>query len=212
MENKRQPNRKILWAVLGITAIVFIWSGIRPYDYFTWILEVIPAVIALIILLATYQKFAFSNFIYVMICFHAMILMVGGHTSYAEMPLFNWIRDTFGLERNYYDRLGHFAQGFVPALIANEIVIRKKIINGKLWRHFFIILAVLGLSAFYEFFEWWVAIGTGESAAAFLGTQGDVWDTQWDMFMCLVGSFAALVFFSRFHEKQLEKEGLLKLN
>lgn len=190
--------------ILGLTVVVFVWSGIKPHDYFTWFLEVVPALIAFAILYFTRHKFRFSNFIYILICFHAIILMVGGHTTYAEMPLFNWLRDTFDLERNYYDRLGHFAQGFVPALVANEIILRKKIIIQRGWRIFFIIFTILGLSAFYEFFEWWMALATGDSATAFLGTQGDVWDTQWDMFMCFSGSIIAMAGFSKFQEKQLK--------
>jgi putative membrane protein len=196
----------VLKIVIVLTAAVFVWSGIKPHDYFTWFLEVIPALIAFTILLITYKKFRFSNFVYILICFQAMILMIGGHTTYAEMPLFNWLRDTFGLERNYYDRLGHFAQGFVPALVASELIIRKHLISTRGWRIFFVIFTILGFSACYEFFEWWMAIWTGESATAFLGTQGDVWDTQWDMFMCFIGSIVAMFVFSRFHEKQIEKE------
>lgn len=199
----------VLKIVIALTVAVFVWSGIKPHDYLTWFLEVVPALIAFAILAFTYHKFRFSNFIYILICLHAMILMIGGHTTYAEMPLFNWLRDTFDLSRNYYDRLGHFAQGFVPALIANEIIIRKNLINGKAWRMFFIIFTILGFSAFYEFFEWGMALATGDSATAFLGTQGDVWDTQWDMFMCLIGSITALFAFSRLHEKQLEREEFL---
>jgi putative membrane protein len=198
----------ILKIVLVMTVLVFIWSAIAPHDYFTWFLEVVPALIAFFILMLTFKRFRFSNFIYILICFHAMILMIGGHYTYAEMPLFNWLRDTFGLERNYYDRLGHFVQGFVPALIANEIIIRKNIIMQKGWRIFLIIFTILGLSAFYEFFEWWMAISTGDSATAFLGTQGDIWDTQWDMFMCFIGSIFSLLAFSKFHENQLKKENL----
>jgi putative membrane protein len=198
--------------VIILTVVVFVWSGIKPHDYFTWFLEVVPALIAFAILALTYKKFRFSNFIYILICFHAMILFVGGHTTYAEMPLFNWLRDTFDLGRNYYDRFGHFAQGFVPALIANEIIIRKKLINEKAWRMFFIIFTILGFSACYEFFEWGMAVATGDSATAFLGTQGDVWDTQWDMLMCLIGSVTALITLSRFQEKKLEEEKLLTQN
>lgn len=190
--------------VFGITIVVFIWSGVKPYDYFTWLLEVAPALIAFAILWLTRKRFRFSNFIYILICFHAMILMIGGHTSYAEMPLFNWLRDHFGLARNYYDRVGHFAQGFVPALILNEFILRKKIISQKFWRIFFIIMTILGFSAFYEFFEWWVALVSGDSAEAFLGTQGDVWDTQWDMFMCFSGSILAMLTLSKFQEKKIE--------
>jgi putative membrane protein len=202
MKNFSKP----LKIVILITLAVFIWSAIKPHDYFTWFLEVVPAIIAFSILALTFKRFRFSDFIYILICFHAMILFIGGHTTYAEMPLFNWLRDTFDLSRNYYDRFGHFVQGFVPALIASEIIIRKNLINGKTWRIFFIIFTILGFSAFYEFFEWGMALATGDSATAFLGTQGDVWDTQWDMFMCLIGSIVALATISRYHEKKIEKE------
>lgn len=192
--------------VFSATALVFIWSGIRPHDYFTWFLEVVPALLAFIILVLTRNRFRFSDFIYILICFHAMILMIGGHTTYAEMPLFNWLRDTFDLARNYYDRFGHFAQGFVPALIAHEMILRKNLIPRRGWRIFFIIFTILGFSAFYEFFEWWMALLSGEAATAFLGTQGDIWDTQWDMFMCFIGSIAALALFARYREKKLRIE------
>jgi putative membrane protein len=199
----------ILKITFVLTTGVFIWSGINPRDYFTWFLEIVPALIALIILALTYKRFRFSNFIYILICFHAMILMIGGHTTYAEMPLFNWLKDVFDLQRNYYDRLGHFAQGFVPALIANELIIRKGLISPRGWRIFFIIFTVLGFSACYEFFEWGMAVWTGDSATAFLGTQGDIWDTQWDMLMCFIGSITALFAFSKFHEKQIMKDNQL---
>ncbi len=184
---------------------VLVWSGIKPHDYFTWFLEVVPALAALAILAATYKKFQFSNFVYALICFHSIILMVGGHTTYAEQPLFNWIRDEFGLARNYYDRLGHLMQGFVPALVAWELIVRKNIMSSRKWMNFFIIFTILGFSAFYEFFEWGMAILTGDSATAFLGTQGDVWDTQWDMFMCFVGSILALLTLSKLHDKYLNR-------
>ena len=202
---KKNSSSIILKIVLVLTLVVFIWSGIKPHDYFTWFLEVVPALIAFAILSLTYKKFRFSNFIYILICFHAMILMIGGHYTYAEMPFFNWIRDTFELQRNYYDRLGHFAQGFVPALVASELIIRKHLIVSRGWRIFFIIFTVLGFSACYELFEWAMAIWTGDSATAFLGTQGDIWDTQWDMFMCFIGSIVAMFGFSRFHERQMKK-------
>ena len=202
---KKISSSTILKIVLILTFVVFIWSGIKPHDYFTWFLEIVPALIAFAILSLTYKKFRFSNFIYILICFHATILMIGGHYTYAEMPLFNWIRDTFELQRNYYDRLGHFAQGFIPALVASELIIRKHLIALRGWRIFFIIFTILGFSACYELFEWGMAIWTGDSATAFLGTQGDIWDTQWDMFMCLIGSIVAMLGFSRFHERQMKK-------
>jgi putative membrane protein len=206
---KNSSSSKVLKITIVTMVLVFIWSGIKPHDYFTWFLEVLPAIIAFAVLAITRKKFRFSNFVYILICFHAMVLMIGGHTTYAEMPLFNWIRDTFDLARNYYDRLGHFVQGFVPSLIVYEIVLRKNIIPNKSWRKLFIIFAILGSSAFYEFFEWGMAVTTGDSATAFLGTQGDVWDTQWDMFMCLIGSIVALFALSGFHEKHLKKENLI---
>ena len=206
MAEQKKPFGTALKITFAITFLVFIWSGIAPRDYFTWFLEVVPAIIALIILVATFKNFRFSDFIYILICFHAMILMVGGHTTYADNALFNWLRDVFDLERNYYDRLGHFAQGFVPALIANEILFRKNIVSTRTWRYFLIIFTILGFSAFYEFFEWFAAIATGEAATAFLGTQGDVWDTQWDMFMCFIGSIIAIFSLAKWQEKRLREK------
>jgi len=200
---KRNKTLIIIYIVLFFSGLL--WSGINPRDQFTWFLEVAPALLVLVILAATYKKFRFSNFSYSLILIHSFILMIGGHTTYAEVPLFNWLRDTFDLARNYYDRLGHFAQGFVPALILREIVIRKNIINGKKWQFAFIVMAVLGGSAFYEFFEWWMALLSGEAATAFLGTQGDIWDTQWDMFMCFIGSISALFLLGKSHNKYLSR-------
>jgi putative membrane protein len=191
--------------VLVVTLAVFVWSGINPVDRFTWFLEVLPALVVFAILVATRNRFRFSDFSYILICLHAMILMIGGHTTYAGMPLFNWIRDNFGLARNYYDRVGHFAQGFVPALVAREYFLRKNIINGRGWQFFLIISTVLGFSTFYEFFEWWMSLASGQAADAFLATQGDVWDTQWDMFMCLIGSVVALATLSRLQDRVLQK-------
>lgn len=201
MENKKD---RILVIYIAIFFLGLLWSGINPRDQFTWFLEVIPALIVLAILAATFKKFRFSNFSYFLILLHSLILMIGGHTTYAEVPLFNWLRDTFDLGRNYYDRVGHFTQGFVPALIAREIIIRKNIINGWKWQFIFIVMAVLGASAFYEFFEWGMALLTGEAADAFLGTQGDIWDTQWDMFLCFIGSILALLLFGKFQDKHLK--------
>lgn len=194
---------------IGILAAFFAvlaWSGFRPpAGYFTWALEIFPAVLALVILAATIRKFEFTKLVYVLILFHSFILMVGGHTTYAEMPLFNWIRDEFGLQRNYYDRLGHFAQGFVPALAAREYFIRRKIISGRFWLNLIVVMFLLGFAAFYEFIEWWISLASGDKANDFLGTQGDIWDTQWDMFMCFAGSIISLAFLSKHHDKQIEK-------
>jgi putative membrane protein len=184
---------------------VLIWSGIKPHDYFTWFLEVVPALIALFILFVTYKKFQFSNFIYSLILFHSIVLMIGGHWTYAEVPFGFWIQDIFNFSRNHYDRFGHLMQGFVPALVARELIIRNNIIPNRKWMTFFIIFTILGFSAFYEFFEWGMSLATGESATAFLGTQGDIWDTQWDMFMCFIGSILSLGFFSKIHDWYLNK-------
>ena len=189
--------------LLAIGVAVLIWSGVAPLDYFTWVLEVLPAVIAGAVLLALYRRLRFTDLVYVLILLHAMILMVGGHYTYAEMPLFNWLRDEFGLARNYYDRVGHVAQGFVPAMIAREILLRQRVVNGRYWLFLIVSCVALAISACYEFFEWWVALASGTAAEAFLATQGDVWDTQWDMFLALCGAVAAQVLLSRWHDRQL---------
>lgn len=189
--------------LLSVLALIFIWSAIHPYDYFTWFLEVSPVIIALPILVYTYKKFPLTNLSYLLILIHAVILMVGGHYTYAEVPVFNWLRDTFDLSRNYYDRLGHLAQGFVPAMIAREILIRNNVIKTSVWLFFIVCCICLAISACYEFIEWWVAVASGESADAFLGTQGDVWDTQWDMFLALIGAILAQNLLRNRHDKQL---------
>lgn len=178
---------------LLIYFIVFIWSSINPKDYFTWFLEVVPAIIALIILTFTYKNFKFTPLVYSLILIHSIILMVGGHYTYSEVPLFDFIKDVFNHDRNNYDKLGHFAQGFIPAMVAREIIIRKNIINIEAWRNFFIVCFCLGFSAFYELIEWWVAILSNDSANDFLGTQGYIWDTQSDMAWALFSSIIALI-------------------
>jgi putative membrane protein len=196
------PSR--LLGLLGLSlAGVFIWSLVRPHDYFTWFLEVLPAIIGMAILAATYRRFHLSTLVYVLIWMHALILIIGGHYTYAEMPLFNWIRDIFGLSRNYYDRLGHFAQGFVPALIAREVLLRTTPLRrGKML--FYIIVSIcLAISALYELCEWRAAVAFGDSATAFLGTQGDPWDTQWDMTFALIGATTALLTLGRVHDRSM---------
>ena len=188
---------------LLIYFVVFIWSSINPKDYFTWFLEVFPAIVALIILTFTYKNFKFTPLVYSLILIHSIILMVGGHYTYSEVPLFDFIKDVFNHDRNNYDKLGHFAQGFIPAMVAREIIIRKNIINIEAWRNFFIICFCLALSAFYELIEWWVAIFTNEASNDFLGTQGYIWDTQSDIFWALIGSILALTILRNFHTKQL---------
>ena len=198
-----QKQKILFYFLLSVLALIFIWSAIHPYDYFIWFLEVFPVIIALPILVFTYKKFPLTPLLYLLILLHAIILMVGGHYTYAEVPVFNWLRDTFDLSRNYYDRVGHFAQGFVPAMIAREILLRKNIVKKSGWLFFIVCCICLAISACYEFIEWWVAVASGEGADAFLGTQGDVWDTQWDMFIALIGAILAQILLSNRHDKQL---------
>jgi putative membrane protein len=194
---------RAIWLLIFFT--VLIWSSINPKDYFTWFLEVLPAVIGLTVLIATYKRFTLTPLLYTLILLHCIILMVGGHYSYAEVPFFDYIKPIFGFERNNYDKLGHIAQGFIPAIIAREIFIRNGVIAVSSWRNGLIIGVCLGFSAFYELIEWAVAISTGKSAEAFLGTQGYIWDTQTDMAFALLGSIAALLLLSKLHDKQLNK-------
>lgn len=182
---------------------VLIWSAIRPHDYFTWALEVAPAIVGLILLLATYRRFRLTNLSYLLILIHCIILMVGGHYTYAEVPLFDVINDVFGSGRNNYDKIGHLAQGFVPALLAREILIRRNVIRGPRWLSFFVVTFALALSAFYELIEWWVALLSGASSEAFLGTQGYVWDTQSDMALALLGAIMAVILLGKFQDRQI---------
>lgn len=191
----------ILFLILGAVAA---WSAIAPHDRLTWWLEVFPVLIALPLLILTYHNFAFTRLAYVLMLVHAIILLIGGHYTYAEVPLFNWLRDYFELSRNYYDRLGHFAQGFIPAIIAREILLRKSPLLSGRWLFFITTCICLSISACYEFIEWWVAVLSGSSADAFLGTQGDVWDTQWDMFTALLSAIAAQILLADLHNRQLQ--------
>ncbi len=196
--------KRYLWLFLFFA--VLIWSGIRPKDQFTWFLEVVPALIGFVLILLTVKSFPLTPLLYILILMHMMILMVGGHYTYAEVPLFDTIKEVFGMSRNNYDKLGHFAQGFVPAVLAREILIRKKVLCKRgLWMDYIVVSIVLAFSAFYELVEWWVALSTGEDATAFLGTQGYVWDTQSDMMYALLGAIAALLTLSRIHDRQLQK-------
>ena len=190
---------------LFIYSVVFIWSLINPKDLFTWFLEVLPAMIALIVLVRTYKNFKLTPLVYTLILIHCIILMVGGHYTYAAVPLFDFIKDFLNQDRNNFDKLGHFAQGFIPAMVAREIIIRKSIITIESWRNFFIICFCLGFSAFYELIEWWVALLSNEASNDFLGTQGYIWDTQSDMAWALFGAILALIVLSKYHDKQLKK-------
>ncbi len=194
---------KIVW--VSVYFVVFVWSAISPEDYFTWFLEVLPALIGIVVLGCTYKKFKLTSLAYTLILIHCIILMVGGHYTYAKVPLFDWVKDNFELSRNNYDKVGHFAQGFIPAIIAREIFIRKTIVNTKGWLNFLIVCFCLAFSAFYELIEWWVAELTGESAEAFLGTQGYMWDTQSDMALALLGAIIALLFLSKVHDNHLQR-------
>ncbi|MFV9614948.1 MAG: DUF2238 domain-containing protein [Gammaproteobacteria bacterium] len=193
----------VIWTGLFFT--VFIWSAIEPKDYPTWVLEVAPGIIGFIVLALTRKRFPLTTLSYLLILIHCWILFTGGHYTYAEVPLFDTIKELFDQSRNNFDKAGHFAQGFVPAIICREIVIRLKIINGKFLTHFFTLCFCLALSAFYEMLEWWVALLSDDAAEAFLGTQGYVWDTQSDMAWALLGAISALVSLSHLHNKQIKQ-------
>jgi putative membrane protein len=201
--HSRRTRYEVL--LLAIVVAVFFWSGIGPHDRFTWVLEVLPVIIALPILLYVHPRFRFTPLAYTLMALHAVILMVGGRYTYAEVPLGFQLQEWFGFARNHYDRIGHFAQGFVPAIVAREILIRRSPLRGTGWLPFFVICFCLAFSAFYELIEFWTALATGDQAEAFLGTQGDPWDTQWDMMLALVGAVSALLTLSRWHDRQLAK-------
>lgn len=200
-------SMRIVW--ITVFLLVLIWSGINPKDYVTWGLEVFPAVLGAGILWATQKRFPLTTLVYVLILIHCIILMIGGHYTYAEVPAGDWLREWLDGDRNDYDKLGHFAQGFVPALIARELMIRLQVFNSARWRDFFIVSFCLGFSAFYELIEWWVALLSDEAADAFLGTQGYVWDTQSDMWLALLGAIFALLLLSRYHDRQLREHGFM---
>ena len=189
--------------LLGVVIIVFAWSGWAPKDRFTWVLEVAPVPIAGVIIAYLYPRWRLTPLVLTLIAVHAVILMIGGRYTYAEVPLFNDLRDHLGLARNYYDRVGHFAQGLVPAMVAREVLLRNDAVRRGPWLFLFVTCIALSISACYEFVEWWVAVGSGEAADAFLGSQGDVWDTQWDMFLALCGALAAQLALARWHDSQL---------
>ncbi|HZS52467.1 MAG TPA: DUF2238 domain-containing protein [Bryobacterales bacterium] len=208
-ENGRPDRAQPLHAALlaGLLG-VFVWSGIHPHDYFTWLLEVGPAVIGIGILAATYSRFRFTTLVYVLVCVHAVILMIGGHYTYAEVPLGYWMERAFHMTRNNYDKIGHFAQGFAPALVAREVLLRTSPLRRGGWLFFIVVSICLAISAAYELLEWAVAVLSGTAADAFLGTQGYVWDTQSDMLFALIGALAALLLLGQAQDKQLGKLGL----
>lgn len=197
-------------ALLLLVAALIIWSGWQPYDRFTWCLEVSPVFAGLAVLFATYRRFRLTTFCYTLIALHMCALCVGGHYTYARVPLFDWLRPVFDWERNHYDRLGHVMQGFVPAIIAREVLIRLDVIKRKRWVPFLIVSVCLAISAFYELLEWWAALIGGSAADDFLGSQGDVWDTQSDMCLALIGAVCALVFLSSLHDRALKEIGVAR--
>lgn len=191
----------MIWGAIYLAALV--WSGIAPKDVYTWFLEVLPALIAAGVLVATRRRFPLTPLVYGLILAHSLILMQGGHYTYAEEPFFNWLKEVMGWPRNNYDKVGHFAQGFIPAMAAREILLRKAVVSGRGWLNFLVVCVCLALSAFYELLEWWVAELSGTGADAFLATQGYVWDTQSDMALALLGAILALLFLGKVHDRQL---------
>jgi putative membrane protein len=189
--------------LLAVVLLGLLWSGLGPHDRLTWFLEVVPVLIALPLLAWTARSFPLTPLAYLLIAVHALILMYGGHYTYALTPLGDWLKDVFGFTRNHYDRIGHLMQGFGPAIIARELLLRTSPLKPGKWLFALITLSILGVSACYEFTEWWAALAGGDAAGAFLGTQGDVWDTQWDMFLAGCGAVAAQLLLARLHDRQL---------
>ena len=190
-------------ALLAVGMAALVVSGIGPYDRATWIMEVFPIFIGVPILIGVYPRFRFTPLAYRLIFIHALILMIGGHYTYARVPIGFRVQDLFDLGRNHYDRLGHLAQGFIPAILVREVLIRTSPLKPGKWLFFLVTSVCLAVSACYEFIEWWAALIGGESAQDFLGTQGDVWDTQWDMFLAFIGAMLAQILLSRMHDRQL---------
>lgn len=193
----------VFLAVCVLVALA--WSGIHPFDRITWVMEVLPAVVVLGVLVATRRSYPLTHLLYALIAVHALVLIVGGAYSYARVPMGFWLQDVFELARNPYDRVGHFMQGFVPALAAREIFLRGAHVKGRKMLAFLCICVALAVSAFYELIEWWAALALGQGADEFLGTQGDAWDTQWDMFMALLGSSTAMLLLSRWHDRLVQR-------
>jgi putative membrane protein len=202
MNNLDKRLHVLLWTSL---ALMLTWSGWRPTDRFTWVLEVFPIFLATAILLSVYRKFYFSRLVCWLMWLHAIVLLVGGHYTYAEVPLFDWIRDAFHLGRNHYDRVGHFMQGFVPALISREVLLRRNVLRRGGWLFFIVVSICMAISASYELVEWATATLTGTKADAFLGTQGDSWDTQWDMAMALFGALGAMLTLQKLQDRSIAR-------
>ncbi len=196
-------NLRLPLVLAAVVLLVLVWSGVGPYDRLTWFLEVVPVLVAVPLLVWTARSFPLTPLAYVLIAVHALILMYGGHYTYALTPFGDWMRDVFDFTRNHYDRIGHLMQGFGPAIVARELLLRTSPLRPGNWLFALVTLSILGVSATYEFTEWWAAIAGGDAAGAFLGTQGDVWDTQWDMFLAGCGALIAQLSLSRVHDRQL---------
>jgi putative membrane protein len=190
-------------SLLAAVAVALVVSGIQPHDRLTWWLEVLPVLVAAPLLVATYRRFPLTPLAYWLIAIHSLILVVGGHYTYARVPLGFWMQDWFDFSRNHYDRIGHLMQGFGPAIITRELLVRTSPLAPGKWLFTLVLFSILGISASYEFVEWWAALASEEASAAFLGTQGDPWDTQWDMFLAGCGAVAAQLLLARVHDRQL---------
>lgn len=193
------------WVLLAVVLAVLAWSGVTPKDRLTWVLEIAPVVIGLALILPTYNKFRLTDLLYILIALHCVVLSVGGRYTYAEVPAGFWVQDFFGWSRNHYDRLGHLFQGFVPAILAREILLRNKVVNGRGWLFLFVVSVCLAFSACYEFIEWGAALVSKEGSSAFLGAQGDIWDSHWDMLLALIGAITAMLTLSGLHDRQLRR-------
>lgn len=205
--NSAQIGMKKYFALIFLFAAGLALSAINPHDYFTWILEVFPAILGFLVLLFTFKRFQFTYLTYVMVLMHCYILFIGGHYTYAQVPAFNWIRDALHQTRNNYDKLGHFAQGFVPAMIIREIFIRQHIIQKKTWIPFLVVCVCGTISLMYELLEWLVSVSSGSSGDSFLGTQGDVWDTQSDMLFAMIGAICMVVALAKIQDREIAKTG-----
>jgi putative membrane protein len=193
------------WTLLGLVAALLAWSAVNPVDWLTWWLEVAPVLLAAPVLIFTARRFPLTPLAYILIALHAALLIVGGHWTYSKVPLGFWLQDLFGFERNPYDRIGHLAQGFVPALLARELLLRTSPLRRGGWLNFLIVSVCLAISAIYELIEWVAALVAGGASIEFLGTQGDVWDTQWDMFLAGTGAILCLLLLAKRHDRQLSR-------
>jgi putative membrane protein len=204
-EKMTRPDRLTPPVLLGLVTAGLIASGVRPYDRLTWLLETVWVMVGIALVLLTWRRFPLTTLLCCLLAVHAAILILGGHWTYARTPMGDWVRDLFDLSRNPYDRLGHLAQGFIPAILVREILVRRSPLGGSRWLAPLVVCACLAFSALFEMIEWWAALAGGEAADDFLATQGDVWDTQWDMFLALIGAVAALLLLSRAHDRQLAR-------